>query len=990
MDYYDLAFPKNASAADAINNNAAPPATNVNSGINNPYTTPEDRAKFDSLSPADQAWLTKGGGKPDINDPFILARSPNKGKPAPAAGNGLSPEEQAQLDQAQNSSSEPVIDPATTDKKEPVEPGTKKTSAALGVASGDTSTSATADVPQGPLMNPLHSYPSYTYNLSLHLMTDADYIEMIETEQYVAKRVLIASAGRYNNSSGSDQFTRAPRFQEDFYFDSLTLETVSQPTEQNRNTNALTCDFTLIEPYGFTLIERLLRTSQDIGSKNYLDMPYMLQIDFFAMNDAGEVTGLLSNLTKRIPLKLLSMETTVSTRGSEYHIKAAVYGHMSFSEVYGSSPASFEMTGNKVGSFFQGGLLDDSQYRLLQRQASDQFGGEKKNTANNGSISGGRPPGADENPKIASYAAAINGWQQALKEAKKVQYPDIYRFEFDPEIADKFFVLQNLVNHQDTAFTPRDDAKSVSDSYLSNAGQARDQLDQTRQTFAINAGTTVDRVIDYIVRNSTYILDQLVIPEDYKDGEKYRAAIKSNNGPLKWWKIVPRVKFRDYDTIRNVYSKEITYYVKKYLIKYLPLDFAPRSAEQLAIKKYDYIYTGQNIDVIDFDLKFNMTYHTASTAYRDSVEEVSPVPDASEGDKSDNVADYQGSDASWESNVALDGNSVAPLQQYPRVADTRARATGSVVTSKQVAAADVEGYILSKMQGDMIGVKLKIIGDPHYIKQDDIFYRPVFASDTTVAVDPGIDPRLTPNGSIRTDDGTVYVNLTFRTPMDINDPDGLMKFSDQNLTQSAFSGLYRLITVTSHFQGGQFTQELDLVRAPRQAEDAVNSAKVSSDQRSESTVNQTKSMDNVQGSGPAKPASTDVDEGTKPNQNASESQTPGPDIPPAADQKDLAEVNATAEEKPITQQTEPVATPPPNESTQAAAARLIYQRGKLADQQISINNELSNLRFRESGVVDRPLTAADRQRLQQLQAQYNALNTQIDAIDAQIKNLRGQ
>jgi hypothetical protein len=313
-----------------------------------------------------------------------------------------------------------------------------------------------------------------------------------------------------------------------------------------------------------------------------------------------------------------------------------------------------------------------------------------------------------------------------------------------------------------------------------------------------------------------------------------------------------------------------------------------------------------------------------------------------------------------------------------------------VVTSKQVAAADVEGYILSKMQGDMIGVKLKIIGDPHYIKQDDIFYRPVFASDTTVAVDPGIDPRLTPNGSIRTDDGTVYVNLTFRTPMDINDPDGLMKFSDQNLTQSAFSGLYRLITVTSHFQGGQFTQELDLVRAPRQAEDAVNSAKVTSDQRSESTVNQTKSMDNVQGSGPAKPASTDVDEGTKPNQNASESQTPGPDIPPATDQKDLAEVNATAEENPITQQTEPVATPPPNESTQAAAARLIYQRGKLADQQISINNELSNLRFRESGVVDRPLTAADRQRLQQLQAQYNALNTQIDAIDAQIKNLRGQ
>lgn len=61
--------------------------------IANPYTG-ADAEKFAAMSPADQAWLTKGGGKPDINDEFILARAPNKGKavakpaaaaPAPAA-----------------------------------------------------------------------------------------------------------------------------------------------------------------------------------------------------------------------------------------------------------------------------------------------------------------------------------------------------------------------------------------------------------------------------------------------------------------------------------------------------------------------------------------------------------------------------------------------------------------------------------------------------------------------------------------------------------------------------------------------------------------------------------------------------------------------------------------------------------------------------------------------------------------------------------------
>ena len=54
--------------------------------IKNPYQG-ADAAKFAAMSPEDQAWLTKGGGQPDINDQFILARAPNKGKAvaAPAA-----------------------------------------------------------------------------------------------------------------------------------------------------------------------------------------------------------------------------------------------------------------------------------------------------------------------------------------------------------------------------------------------------------------------------------------------------------------------------------------------------------------------------------------------------------------------------------------------------------------------------------------------------------------------------------------------------------------------------------------------------------------------------------------------------------------------------------------------------------------------------------------------------------------------------------------
>lgn len=54
--------------------------------IPNPYPPGSPSAEiFDTLSPEDQAWATKGGGKPDLTDEFIRNRMPNKGQPVEKA-----------------------------------------------------------------------------------------------------------------------------------------------------------------------------------------------------------------------------------------------------------------------------------------------------------------------------------------------------------------------------------------------------------------------------------------------------------------------------------------------------------------------------------------------------------------------------------------------------------------------------------------------------------------------------------------------------------------------------------------------------------------------------------------------------------------------------------------------------------------------------------------------------------------------------------------
>ena len=65
-----------------------------------------------------------------------------------------------------------------------------------------------------PLTNKLHSYPSYIYSLSWHLLSEEEYNDIVVTQQYTPKNVMIASAGRY-----SPDFPRNEFFSEDFFLE---------------------------------------------------------------------------------------------------------------------------------------------------------------------------------------------------------------------------------------------------------------------------------------------------------------------------------------------------------------------------------------------------------------------------------------------------------------------------------------------------------------------------------------------------------------------------------------------------------------------------------------------------------------------------------------------------------------------------------------------------------------------------------------------------
>ena len=765
-----------------------------------------------------------------------------------------------------------------------------------------------------PIPNRLHQYPSYIYGLSLHLLTEDEYNAVVNTQTYTPKRVLIASAGRYS----PDTFPRSEFFDKDFYFEDLNLLTTIAPNNLSRNTNSIETSFTIIEPYGFTLIERIIKAAKAIKSPSYTMMPYLLQIDFFTIDDAGKIIGSVEELRKRIPIKFTKFDVRVSGKGAEYKITAAAYNHSAYDKNTVTTPANFEVVAGSVSEFFQsieGTPADTVPF------AGNQVPGERAITEQYNQGPNFNATASDTTyTRVKSYGTAINEWSEKLKTNGIVSENDVYRFEFDDVIG------KSLFTHPDTVTPKRtrmQDARTPNDFVnikRQAAGEQQAMYDPSKVVFQINYGTTIDKLLEYVIRNSDYIHNQLIIPSDPDYDQKRKQMAEE---PLNWFKIVPIVRLRAFDTIRGIFAREITYRITPYKIFNVRLDIAPQGTQLYPCKNYNYIYTGKNDDVFDFDINFNALYTNQVTAYRNSLAELNPTADSkSTAQQTQNFPNYSGGDASMEPNAIM------PSILHPVVQNSTASATGGANDTKQVAAADLADSIMTSTLGDMMILKLKILGDPDFIKQDDIFYRTPLTSVTATPTKPSSDERLLPNNSsLVMDNGELYAQVLFRTPVDIDESTGLMEF-DSNYKNSLFSGLYRVIQVTSNFQNGQFTQELELARLPRQA--AFDYTELQNTDGTERTERQESNPDTFPGklgitqTPPIIPSLLQSGGAPQTTADASDSatnQTPGQDqpaaqeannVPPLLTQnaQDLRIVNETAPEETITAQTEPQAIAP--------------------------------------------------------------------------------
>lgn len=708
--------------------------------------------------------------------------------------------------------------------------------------------------PQRPIENPLHEYASYTYNLSLHMLSIEGYNKIVNNNfenktpaPYVPENVLISGAGRYNDTD----FKRNRNFKEDFYFEDFKMQTVITTTMRNRNTNVIECSFTIIEPNGFTLINRMIAAANEINTGyvrapgSYIQIPYVLQIDFFGYKENEDSTPeKIKDLTKIIPIRLTNIETSVRQSGAEYKIEAVPYNHGAYSQINVSLPYTTKIQGSTVASIFS--------YRANTRENISSFSSlieNQKNTEReisqlrttqtdllNAEVDSAtitsrlddidtRLSTATNNLKkikdtvldVNSVCAAFNDYYATLKERGDINHAPRYEIEFDEEIANATLYSGPQPTNVASAGTEKSNSKTDTQS----AGGATKGVSLAFSSGVINipAGTSIEQLINFIVRQSSYILDQIYLPQasqvtldlqsKARSGSNVEEIVDRLGKPLKWFKIVPTMKIGQWDSIQGRYVPEvIRFSVKTFKIssKY---PYGPKGRVPGYVKKYDYLFTGRNRDIIDWNINFNTLYMLAVTAGLNKNVQGSTGAglNPAGGAANPKIA------GSTTAAVSTPGDRLATPGVTVTAGDNKSSIIDGGNIQKNIASSDLQNSLLLDARGDMIELDLKIIGDPLFIKQDDVFYSRPGA---------GENPALTPNKSLYMDTGELYIFVNFLSPVDYDEEKGLaeIKANDilqtsietANLGYSNFSGVYKLITVDSTFVRGKFEQNLRMAK----------------------------------------------------------------------------------------------------------------------------------------------------------------------------------
>lgn len=643
-----------------------------------------------------------------------------------------------------------------------------------------------------PIPNVLSRFASYNYVLGLSCLTPSEL--NFPDESYKAglppAMGLICKSASIDTSS---RFTATGGYKLDFFITDLTINGQYGWEKASGNTNSLTLEFTIVEPFSMGQFVTVMQVAAyKAGYTNYNDASYMMTIDFRGNTETGQLVN-IPDTTKHVPFKITNIDMKMTASGASYRVKGYVSNGEALNNTYATIKSDVFMLGETVQEILQSG--EKSLQSILNRQFKDLQKDTKvepdqililfpddRASSNSISLGAGIPKTATASTQSSikeKLQVSTSGDNGVLKQDGTVNPIGEAKMNFDIARSSKEFP-EYIQTWDDDINKPR---------------RADNKVDPKKAAFQFKLGVRIEQIINAVIQQSSYPKDAMAPGAD--DSAGMRA----------WWRIDTQVfhtpsKANEIGT--GFTPKIVVYRVIPYAYhdsKMLAANAGAPGLPQLekrVAKRYDYLYTGLNTEVLAFDLNIKNGFISAF-----AFDQYARNQDAFKQNKTGATSDAPDAAKRPQLDPANAGEKkVDPGQgfgaQNRNVATTTNTEgfTGSptenmfVVSSRLMHQALTEGY-------DMVNLNLKIVGDPYYIANSGL-------GNYTIA---STAQNITETGDIDFQSSEVDIVINIKSPTDIVQGTGLYDFRKTETT-NMFKGFYKLMKVVSSFKDGAFTQQL--------------------------------------------------------------------------------------------------------------------------------------------------------------------------------------
>jgi hypothetical protein len=597
---------------------------------------------------------------------------------------------------------------------------------------------------------------------------EVDGVASVNTTDYIDKDTGSSVVTGFNKESPG-------RF--DLFIDAAEIETLLAPNKQSGPAIATKVKFEIFEPMSANgFIEALHVAAIAAGWTGYLNACYVLKIDFLGYPDDNLdpiAAAEKINATRYIPIKLTGSEMEVTETGTRYRCSGVPYNEFGFANpnvIY--SDISF--SGNKVRSVLE------NLFEGINKSTKDRAAKEKSREAVN----------IVDQYKIFFPALPKAGDAMEVTENS----PDNKMSKAD--------INEMLRSNAIYKFPPIEESPDAK-----NAGGAPTQTtdprnpdttkrnDPTTNQIQFAKDSNIHEIIEAVIRDSAYWEQILSDIETAKRGD----------GMVDYFQIMISTIPGEMDYTTNQQRFIYQYIVCPYKVHYSKIpgqqfsNFDSNTLKNYVKRIYNYLYTGQNIDVLSFKLNFNNLFFQAAN------------PKMGNNDSTDT---NKGAGAANDKKITVqtDAGRVAKqdqLDRAPSLPDSQASSNSDRGTAIQqnpyyqlaYAAHDAILESVNMMTGE-----LEILGDPYYLSTGGMGNHLPKVKDIAITL----------TGEANFNNGPVVVRINFRNPVDINKETGLVEFSK---TAVAFSGVYQVLSCQSTFRDGMFKQRLKLMRYSGQIAD---------------------------------------------------------------------------------------------------------------------------------------------------------------------------